>query len=224
MTGPCSSFKAPMSAAGRQHIADQRAARADDRLLVELSRARLGLIQLMGTERFTWEATTACVALSALNKLEALAMTALDELKEGEKMKIKKVLKDSKIPTRGTDGAGAFDMYADTDGTIYPGETMYISLGVSVEIPENYVGMLVPRSSTGSKGMHLANCVGVADSDFRGFLMANIRNITSDPMIIRRGDRICQMLLVPVWTPTLEVVEELSETARGAGGFGSTGK
>ncbi len=224
MTGPCNGFKAPMSPAGRQHIADRREARADDRLLVELSRARLGLIRLMGTERFTWEATTACVALSALNKLEALAMDALNELNEGETMKIKKASPDARIPTLGSTGAGAFDMYADISTVIYPGEAQKVPLGVSIELPANKVALLMPRSSTGSKGLHLANAIGLVDSDFRGVLIANLKNISTEPMTICRGDRVCQMMITDVCTPRLEVVEELSSTERGDGSFGSTGK
>jgi dUTP pyrophosphatase len=223
MTGPCSGFKAPMSAAGKQHLAHRKAQRADDRLLVELSRARLGLIRLMGTERFTWEATTASAALSALNKLEALAMDALNELKEGEQMKIKKAQPDSRIPTLGSTGAGAFDCYAHESTDLGPGWQQRISLGFSMEVPAGHVALLVPRSGMGSKGAHLANVIGVIDSDFRGQVIAYMQNNGDDYLRIKHGDRICQMLIVPVVTPTLEVVDELSDTARGAGGFGSTG-
>jgi dUTP pyrophosphatase len=71
--------------------------------------------------------------------------------------------------------------------------------------------------------MHLANATGVCDSDYRGVFIANIINRSDKLMMIDRGERICQMLIVPVWTPTLQVVEELSDTIRGEGGFGSTG-
>lgn len=138
-------------------------------------------------------------------------------------MKIKKASPDARIPTLGSTGAGAFDMYADISTVIYPGEAQKVPLGVAIELPANKVALLMPRSSTGSKGLHLANVIGCIDSDFRGVLIANLRNVSSEPMTICRGDRVCQMMLTDVWTPRLEVVEELSDTARGAGSFGSTG-
>lgn len=195
----------------------------DTSLQRELAKARDGLGRIIGTDRFTWEATAACVALSAMARLEALAMTALDELKEGEQMKIKKDHPDSRIPTLGTNGAGAFDMYADISTVIYPGEAFKVPLGVAIELPANKVALLMPRSSTGSKGMHLANVIGLVDSDYRGTLIANLRNVSTEPMTICRGDRVCQMAIVDVHTPRLEVVDALSDTARGAGSFGSTG-
>ena len=195
----------------------------DTSLQRELARARDGMIRLAGTERFSWEGIAACAALSAMARLEALAMNALDELKEGEQMKIKKVDADAIIPTLGTAGAGAFDCYANESTELGPGWQQRIGLGFSMEVPTSHVALLLPRSGSGSKGAHLANVVGVIDSDFRGQVIAYMQNNGDDILRIRRGDRICQMLLVPVWTPTLEVVDELSETARGAGSFGSTG-
>jgi dUTP pyrophosphatase len=138
-------------------------------------------------------------------------------------MRIKKESPDAQIPTLGSEGAGAFDCYAHQSATLYPGEKQKISLGFRIEVPANHVAMLVPRSSTGSRGMHLANGIGILDSDFRGVAIANIVNNSDEPMLITRGDRICQMLISPVWVPKLQVVEELSDTVRGEGGFGSTG-
>jgi dUTP pyrophosphatase len=139
-------------------------------------------------------------------------------------MRIKKEAPDAQIPTLGSEGAGAFDCYAHDTATLYPGEKQKISLGFRIEVPANHVAMLVPRSSTGSRGMHLANGIGILDSDFRGVVIANIINNSDEPMLITRGDRICQMLIVPVWVPKLQVVEELSSTGRGEGSFGSTGR
>lgn len=144
--------------------------------------------------------------------------------KKRRKMKIKREAPDAQIPTRGTDGAGAFDCYAYHSTDLFPGEQRKMSLGFSMEVPAGHVALLVPRSSTGSRGLHLANIVGVIDSDYRGSVIANLRNNSDDVMPITRGERICQMLIVPVVTPNLEVVSELSSTDRGAGGFGSTGK
>lgn len=139
-------------------------------------------------------------------------------------MKIKKASPDARIPTLGSTGASAFDMYADISTVIYPGEAQKVPLGVAIELPANKVALLMPRSSTGSKGLHLSNVLGLIDSDFRGVLIANLKNVSSEPMTICRGDRVCQMMLTDVWTPRLEVVEELSDTVRGAGSFGSTGQ
>jgi dUTP pyrophosphatase len=139
-------------------------------------------------------------------------------------MKIKKEAADARIPTLGSEGAGAFDCYAHQGVTLYPGEQAKVPLGFRMEVPANHVALLLPRSSTGSRGMHLANVCGVCDSDFRGQFIAFIRNNSDELMMIDRGERICQMLIVPVWTPTLQVVEELSDTIRGEGSFGSTGR
>lgn len=139
-------------------------------------------------------------------------------------MKIKREATDAQIPTLGTDGAGAFDCYAYHGVMLFPGEQQKIPLGFRMEVPVGHVALLVPRSSTGSRGLHLANVVGVIDSDYRGSVMAVLRNNSNDEIPITRGDRICQMLIVPVVTPALEVVDELSSTERGTGGFGSTGK
>jgi dUTP pyrophosphatase len=138
-------------------------------------------------------------------------------------MKVQKASHDSILPSRATEGAGAYDCYADMDAELYPGESQKVLLGFRAEVPAGHVALLVPRSSTGSRGMHLANGTGVIDSDFRGVFIANIINRSDDWMKIQRGDRICQMLIVPVALPELLEVDALSETARGEGGFGSTG-
>jgi dUTP pyrophosphatase len=138
-------------------------------------------------------------------------------------MKVQKSSSDSILPARATDGAGAYDCYADMDAELYPGESQKIMLGFRAEVPAGHVAMLVPRSSTGSRGMHLKNVVGVCDSDYCGVFIANVVNNSEDWMKIRRGERICQMLIVPVALPELEVVDELTPTERGDNGFGSTG-
>lgn len=144
-------------------------------------------------------------------------------------MKIKLTHPAARMPTLGSEGAGAFDCYASIPTfaggiTLYPGETQKIGLGFAAEIPPQHVALLIPRSGTGLKGMHLRNTVGCVDSDFRGELVAAIVNNSDDQMRILDGDRICQMLILPVWVPRLHAVDELSTTVRGAGSFGSTGK
>lgn len=231
MTGPCSGFKAPMSVAGKQHIADRKAQQADDRLLVELSRARLGLIRLMGTERFTWEATTASAALSALNKLEALAMTALDELK-GEEMtqvQIRRLHPDAVLPEYASAGSAGLDLRAMLAAPlhIHPGQTVLIPTGLSVYLGDpSMAAMLLPRSGLGHKnGIVLGNLVGLIDSDFQGELMVSAwnRNCDGEAFTIGHKDRIAQMVIVPVLQVEFVEVAEFMATARGAGGFGSSG-
>lgn len=104
------------------------------------------------------------------------------------------------------------------------GETQMVGTGVAMEIPDGYVGLVFPRSGLASKGhVDLANCVGVVDSGYRGEIKAPLRNFGEEGRFIERGERICQLVVVPF--ATCECVEgELSETERGVGGFGSTGR
>jgi dUTP pyrophosphatase len=98
-----------------------------------------------------------------------------------------------------------------------------VKTGVSVEIPKGYFGLLCLRSSMGKKSLRLLNTVGVIDSDYRGEIVLQVVNDGDNVVEIERFDRIAQLVLIPVIQPTLEFVEELSETERGSGGFGSTG-
>jgi dUTP pyrophosphatase len=139
-------------------------------------------------------------------------------------MNIQLVYPNSKPPARATSGSAGYDVFADEDAIIYPGEQRKISLGFRMEGPEQHGTFLIPRSGKGSAGYHLANVIGLLDWDYRGIAIANTYNAGKDPINIRRGEAIFQMVIVPVWTPDLRIVESLSETARGEGGFGSTGK
>ena len=95
--------------------------------------------------------------------------------------------------------------------------------GIAVEIPEGYFGMLTPRSSIFKKSLELTNSIGIIDSNYRGEIMAKFRSTTTVvPAVYKPGDRICQLIILPVADVQLEEVEELSETERGEGGFGST--
>lgn len=143
-------------------------------------------------------------------------------------IKIKRLTETAKLPVYSSEGAGCFDFFADgaTGGPYYvePNFATHVSLGVSIEVPENHVLLLYSRSGHGfNKGIRLANCVGVIDSDFRGVLKVALHS-DSDHLTINQGDRICQGMIIPI--PRVEFVEvsELSETTRGDGGFGSTGK
>lgn len=141
-------------------------------------------------------------------------------------MKIKfKKLRDVKTPTYGTEGAACFDFYAAHDHLI-PNHTgsIKIPLGIAVEVPEGYALFIVPRSSTGLKtNLRQSNSIGVIDSDYRGEIAVIFDNIGYSNHFIDKGDRIAQGYILPVPRVEFEEVDELSETARGAGGFGSTG-
>ena len=110
------------------------------------------------------------------------------------------------------------------DITLEPGEQIKVHTGVRAEIPARYMGLIVPRSGLGSKyRMQLANTVGVIDATYRGELMVNVYNNGDQNIYINKYDRFCQLIIVPVLNATYRIVSQLSDTKRGAGGFGSTG-
>lgn len=128
------------------------------------------------------------------------------------------------MPTKGTDKAGAFDVYMPQAG-IASNASQLIDLGFAAEVPEGHVALLLPRSSTGAKyGLELNNTCGVIDSDYRGEWKAAIRTKSNGTFSWEAGERLLQFLIVPVAKVTLELVESLDATGRGAGGFGSSGK
>lgn len=134
-------------------------------------------------------------------------------------MKIK-LLDKELVPYAGSDGAAAFDLKCDEDHTIRADRITKFGTGVSVEVPENHVLLILPRSST---KLRLVNTVGVIDPDYRGEIFVKCR-AEDETFRIKRGERAVQALLVPCVAPDLEFVNELSETKRGKNGFGSTGK
>lgn len=130
------------------------------------------------------------------------------------------------FPYYATAGAAALDLHACIDApiTILGGAQAVIPTGIAVAIPEHYVGIIAVRSSMGVRnGISLSNDIGVIDSDYRGPLGVGLRNNRAEPYTIRPGDRIAQLMVVPVACPEIEIVEELPATERGEGGFGSTG-
>lgn len=138
------------------------------------------------------------------------------------KIKFKKLNSNAVMPKQGTTGAAGFDL---TAVSLEKNETMLkYDTGIAVEIPPGYVGLLFPRSSVCKTGLSLANSVGVIDQDFRGSISFVFYNPAVCIVPYWPGDRIGQLLIVPI--PAVEFVEaeELSETERGAGGYGSTGK
>ena len=143
-------------------------------------------------------------------------------------LKIRKLREGAKIPRRATEGAAGMDLYAciDESITLAPQQLVIVPTGIAIELPDNGCGaFLYARSGLGVKhGICLANGVGVIDSDYRGEVCAGLCNVSDKPYVIAPGERIAQMVIAPVFTPDVVEVSELSDTQRGAGGFGSTGK
>lgn len=142
-------------------------------------------------------------------------------------IRVKKLSPNAILPTYGSAGAAAADLYAclDTPVTIAPGETVFIPTGLSMEIPVGCAGLIYARSSMGAKrGLAPANKVGVIDSDYRGEIKVVLLNHSGAEQTVAPGERIAQMIITPVLTPDYKEVDELTNTDRGAGGFGSTGK
>lgn len=142
-------------------------------------------------------------------------------------IKIKKLNENAKIPTSGSAYAAGYDLYACLDEpiTIEPHTTKKVGTGIAVAVPQGYFGAIFARSGLASKqGLRPANCVGVADSDYRGEYIVALHNDGEVSQTVSDGDRIAQMVVMPYLPIEFEEVEELDQTERGAGGFGSTGK
>ncbi|MBQ9385177.1 MAG: dUTP diphosphatase [Ruminiclostridium sp.] len=141
---------------------------------------------------------------------------------------VKKFSEKAKLPFRATPGSAGADLFAciDEDVTLQPGERRLIPTGIAIELLDKRSGGFVfPRSSVSSKyGVSLANCVGVIDSDYRGEIKIPLINHSDTPYVIRDGDRIAQLVILPVLLPIFTERDELGFTDRGAGGFGSTGR
>ncbi len=141
-------------------------------------------------------------------------------------VKIKKTDDRAVIPTYGSAGAAGADLYAllDTPLTIAPGETAMVHTGIAIELPEGYAGLVYPRSGLASKrGLAPANKVGVVDPDYRGEVMVALHNHSNAPQSIEPNERIAQLVITPFLHVDFVPSEELTDTARGEGGFGSTG-
>ena len=143
------------------------------------------------------------------------------------KIAVKKLDERAILPTYGSEFAAGADLYAVADGEIVfaPGETKFVKTGLSMEIPEGYAGLIYARSGLACKrGLAPANKVGVVDSDYRGEVMVALHNHSAVEQKISGGERIAQLVVAPFLKAEFTVAEELNETARGEGGFGSTGK
>ena len=141
-------------------------------------------------------------------------------------VKVKKLDPKAKLPKYGTAFSGVADLCACLDApvTLRPGETRMISIGIAMEIPEGYAGLVFARSGLATKrDLAPANKVGVIDSDYRGEFFVPLHNHGSVPQTVENGERIAQMILTPYLTAKIGEAETLPDTVRGEGGFGSTG-
>ena len=143
-------------------------------------------------------------------------------------VKIKKLDPAAILPRRGSAQAAGYDLFAclpEGEVTLQPGETRHIPLGLALALPEGTFGAVFARSGLATRqGLRPANCVGVVDSDYRGENMVPLHNDSAVPQTIRHGDRVAQMVVLPYLAVDFTEAEELDETERGEGGFGSTGR
>lgn len=143
------------------------------------------------------------------------------------KINIKRLTETAILPERGSAYAAGYDLFADVNESveIQPHETKMIGTGLVMEIPEGYFGGVFARSGLSSKeGLRPANCVGVVDADYRGEVKVALHNDGEVVREIKAGQKIAQLVVVPFLSVEFDEVKELSETVRGVGGFGSTGK
>jgi len=143
-----------------------------------------------------------------------------------QKVNVKKLKENAVLPTYGSEFAAGADLYAciENDILIFPGETVMIGTGLAMEIPEGYAGLIYARSGLASKrGLAPANKVGVVDPDYRGEFMVALHNHSKDTQTVAKGERIAQLVITPCIQVAFTETDELNDTVRGAGGFGSTG-
>lgn len=141
-------------------------------------------------------------------------------------VKFKKLNDNAHVPTYGSPYAAGADLYsAEAETVIPPHATVFIGTGIAMEIPEGYMGLIFARSGLSCK-RHLApaNKVGVVDSDYRGEVKVALHNHSNEPQKIDAGERIAQLVITPFLSVNFEEADELDDTVRGEGGFGSTGK
>jgi len=129
------------------------------------------------------------------------------------------------LPRYETPGAAGMDLRADEPFALAPGERRLVPTGLAVELPPGHEGQVRPRSGLAARhGLGMVNAPGTIDADYRGEIGVLLVNHGKDPVSFARGERIAQLVVAPVVQATIEVAEELSDTGRGSGGFGSTGK
>lgn len=143
------------------------------------------------------------------------------------RVNIKKLSDTATNPTRGSAAAAGYDLYADVkeNTDIKPHTTAKIGTGLAMEIPDGYFGGIYARSGIATKeGLRPANCVGVVDSDYRGEIIVAVHNDSDEVRTITPGERVAQIIIQPYLSVEFEEADELAESERGTGGFGSTGK
>ena len=141
-------------------------------------------------------------------------------------LKIKKISKLAQLPAYATEGAAGMDLYAANEEpiTLAPLERKLVPLGFTMELPAGYEAQIRPRSGMAIKrGITLSNCVGTVDEDYRGEVCVGLVNLSREDYTIQTGDRIAQMVIAPVTKAVIIEADELAQTVRGEGGFGSTG-
>lgn len=139
-------------------------------------------------------------------------------------LKVKRLHPDAVLPTRGTPGSAGLDLYAIEDVEIQPDGIGEMHTGLAMETPPGYFGLILSRSSTGKNMVRLSAGANAADEDYRGELMVYLTNDGIYPWHVHKGDRVAQIVITPYLPCVVREVDELSETQRGAGGFGSTGR
>ncbi len=143
-----------------------------------------------------------------------------------EMIRVKLLRSNAKLPSFGSQEAAGADLYAclEEPVTILPGQTAFLPTGLAMEIPQGYAGLIYARSGLAcKKGLAPANKVGVVDSDYRGEFIVALYNHSDAPRTVVNGERIAQLVVTPVLRPVFVQTQELSETQRAEGGFGSTG-
>jgi dUTP pyrophosphatase len=154
------------------------------------------------------------------------AIAALAQGRDVTLLKYKRLSDDAFAPRYATDGAACYDLFAVNDGSVHGGLSYEFSTGIAFEVPRTHVMLVFSRSGHGfHNDIRLSNCVGVIDSDYRGEVKVKLASDAHASTVchVKKGDRIAQAMLVPIPACALMEVSELSDTARGTGGFGSTG-
>ena len=142
-------------------------------------------------------------------------------------IRIKKIRDTAKTPTRGSNDAAGYDLYADIQSPVRidPGSVMKIGTGISTQLPPHMAALIFPRSGLSTKkGLRLANCVGLVDPDYRGEYIVALYNDSTAPQIVMPGERIAQVVFSPFYEINFIETDELNGTERGEGGFGASGQ
>lgn len=139
-----------------------------------------------------------------------------------ETIPVRKLTPDAVLPTRSHPNDAGLDLYAVEDVILPPGAGRTIKTGIAMALPTGFVGMIADRSSLAKKGIKIAG--GIVDAGYRGEVMVVVWNIGGAEIRLQRGERIAQMMIIPIATPPVREVHVLDETSRGSSGFGSTGK